>query len=386
MGKVLGIDLGTTNSAMAIIEGGQPKILENAEGNRTTPSIVAISKNGERLVGQPAKRQAVTNPENTVFAVKRLIGRKYEEDEVQKDVKNSPYENATLKIAIKGQGTFNVSLQGQLSNNQSFDLNKTWSQGNNILTFDLPRGFVLNDSEDQLNLDISSGGSIKFVKVILSKKFEAGGLHVGDEGDLYITDKNNGHIVKCKNGALNMDCDQVWVQGKQNPQEKQSNDLNELKGGRHLFNMVSPRDVYVTSETEPKFFILEGLSESDLTITSGRADGGADSDNDEDQDGSNSDNDEDQDGSNNNSNTESCYDPADFSPQETRTDMCGFEGTTVTYDTDTVPGYDVMWFLDTLDISNFTSKCQELCASKGYTEDTWAVKQTTYEFSTCYCK
>ncbi|HMB65744.1 MAG TPA: Hsp70 family protein, partial [Patescibacteria group bacterium] len=92
MGKVLGIDLGTTNSAMAVIEGGQPKILENAEGNRTTPSIVAISKNGERLVGQAAKRQAVTNPENTVFAVKRLVGRKFNEDEVQRDVKNAPYE------------------------------------------------------------------------------------------------------------------------------------------------------------------------------------------------------------------------------------------------------------------------------------------------------
>jgi molecular chaperone DnaK len=92
MGKILGIDLGTTNSAMAVIEGGQPKILENAEGNRTTPSIVAISKNNERLVGQTAKRQAVTNPQNTVFAVKRLIGRKFEEEEVQRDVKSSSYE------------------------------------------------------------------------------------------------------------------------------------------------------------------------------------------------------------------------------------------------------------------------------------------------------
>ncbi len=99
MSKILGIDLGTTNSAMAIIEGGQPKILENAEGNRTTSSTIAISKNGERLVGQAAKRQAVTNPENTVFAVKRLIGRKFEQDEVQKDIKNYPY-----KIVKSGEG------------------------------------------------------------------------------------------------------------------------------------------------------------------------------------------------------------------------------------------------------------------------------------------
>jgi molecular chaperone DnaK len=99
MGKILGIDLGTTNSAMAIMEGGQPKILENAEGNRTTPSIVAISKNGERLVGQTAKRQAVTNPENTVYAVKRLIGRHFNDEEVQRDVKNAPY-----KIVQAGEG------------------------------------------------------------------------------------------------------------------------------------------------------------------------------------------------------------------------------------------------------------------------------------------
>ncbi len=99
MGKILGIDLGTTNSAMAIMEGGQPKILENAEGNRTTPSVVAISKNGERLAGQAAKRQAVTNPENTVFAVKRLIGRRFTDEEVQRDIKTVPY-----KIVQAGEG------------------------------------------------------------------------------------------------------------------------------------------------------------------------------------------------------------------------------------------------------------------------------------------
>ena len=85
MPKILGIDLGTTNSAMAIVEGGEPKILENDEGGRTTPSIAAISKAGDRLVGLLAKRQAVTNPENTIFSVKRLIGRKFSDQEVQKD-------------------------------------------------------------------------------------------------------------------------------------------------------------------------------------------------------------------------------------------------------------------------------------------------------------
>lgn len=99
MGKILGIDLGTTNCAMAIMEGGAPKILENAEGARTTPSIVAISKSGERLAGQTAKRQAVTNPENTVFEVKRMIGRRFADAEVQRDVKIMPF-----KIVQAGEG------------------------------------------------------------------------------------------------------------------------------------------------------------------------------------------------------------------------------------------------------------------------------------------
>ncbi|MFW0862214.1 MAG: molecular chaperone DnaK [Candidatus Komeilibacteria bacterium] len=99
MGKILGIDLGTTNSAMSIIEGGQPKILENAEGNRTTPSVITVNKSGERLVGQAAKRQAVTNPENTLFSIKRLIGRHFNDEEVQEDVKTMPY-----KIVQAGEG------------------------------------------------------------------------------------------------------------------------------------------------------------------------------------------------------------------------------------------------------------------------------------------
>jgi molecular chaperone DnaK len=92
MAKVIGIDLGTTNSCIAIMDGKEPKVIENAEGARTTPSIVAISSDGERLVGQPAKRQAVTNPENTIFAVKRLIGRRYDDPVTEKDKKLVPYK------------------------------------------------------------------------------------------------------------------------------------------------------------------------------------------------------------------------------------------------------------------------------------------------------
>ena len=101
MSKILGIDLGTTNSAMAVIEAGEPRVLENKEGNRTTPSVVAVSKSGERLVGLLAKRQAVTNPENTVFSVKRLIGRSFEDKEIQEDIKLVPFKIVKANGGVK---------------------------------------------------------------------------------------------------------------------------------------------------------------------------------------------------------------------------------------------------------------------------------------------
>jgi molecular chaperone DnaK len=108
MAKTIGIDLGTTNSCVAIMEGGKPRVIENSEGDRTTPSIVAFSKDGEVLVGQPAKRQAVTNPQNTLFAVKRLIGRKYDDDVVQRDIKMVPY-----KVVRADNGDAWVEVQGK---------------------------------------------------------------------------------------------------------------------------------------------------------------------------------------------------------------------------------------------------------------------------------
>jgi molecular chaperone DnaK len=108
MGKIIGIDLGTTNSCVAIMEGGDSKVITNPDGGRTTPSVVAISESGERLVGQIAKRQAITNPENTVFGVKRLIGRKFNDPEVQKDIKVLPFKiehgsNSDLRINLRGK-------------------------------------------------------------------------------------------------------------------------------------------------------------------------------------------------------------------------------------------------------------------------------------------
>jgi len=108
MGKIIGIDLGTTNSCVSVLDGGDPKVIENSEGDRTTPSIIAYTEDGEILVGQNAKRQAVTNPQNTLFAVKRLIGRKFEDDVVQKDIKMVPYSvvgagNGDAWIEVKGE-------------------------------------------------------------------------------------------------------------------------------------------------------------------------------------------------------------------------------------------------------------------------------------------
>ncbi len=108
MGKIIGIDLGTTNSCVAIMEGGKPKVIENSEGARTTPSIVAYMEDGEILVGAPAKRQAVTNAKNTIYAVKRLIGRKFEEPEVQKATSLSPFnivkaDNGDAWVEVRGK-------------------------------------------------------------------------------------------------------------------------------------------------------------------------------------------------------------------------------------------------------------------------------------------
>ncbi len=109
MGKIIGIDLGTTNSCVAVMEGGEANVITNPEGGRTTPSIVALSESGERLVGQIAKRQAITNPENTVFGVKRLIGRKFDSPQVQKDKKILPYD-----IQKASNGDIRIKLQNDL--------------------------------------------------------------------------------------------------------------------------------------------------------------------------------------------------------------------------------------------------------------------------------
>src|SRR3954449_1411846 len=108
MAKVIGIDLGTTNSCMAAMEGGEPLVLENSEGKRTTPSVVAFTKSGERLVGDPAKRQAITNARNTVYSIKRFMGRKF--DEVQEEIKRVPYK---VVRASNGDAAVEIEMDGK---------------------------------------------------------------------------------------------------------------------------------------------------------------------------------------------------------------------------------------------------------------------------------
>src|SRR3970040_1214730 len=108
MGRIIGIDLGTTNSCVAVMENGKPKVIENAEGSRTTPSVVAYTEDDETLVGAPAKRQAVTNAKNTLYAVKRLIGRRFEEKEVHKDISLMPFrivtaDNGDAWVEVRGK-------------------------------------------------------------------------------------------------------------------------------------------------------------------------------------------------------------------------------------------------------------------------------------------
>src|SRR5476649_190794 len=110
MAKILGIDLGTTNSCMAVMEGGEPVVVENSEGARTTPSVVAFTKSGERVVGQAAKRQAVTNPTNTVFSIKRFMGRKFDEAKAAGDLDRMPYK---LVKASNGDVHIEVEVGGE---------------------------------------------------------------------------------------------------------------------------------------------------------------------------------------------------------------------------------------------------------------------------------
>lgn len=169
MGKVIGIDLGTTNSCVAVMEGKTPKVIENAEGMRTTPSIVAFTDDGERLVGQPAKRQAVTNPEKTIFAVKRLIGRRYDDPMVEKDKKLVPY-----KIAKAGNGDAWVEVDSKPyspSQISAFTLQKMKETAEAYLGAKVDQAVItvpayFNDAQRQATKDAGKIAGLEVLRII----------------------------------------------------------------------------------------------------------------------------------------------------------------------------------------------------------------------------
>jgi molecular chaperone DnaK len=168
MGKVIGIDLGTTNSCVAVMEGSAPKVIENSEGMRTTPSIVAFTDDGERLVGQPAKRQAVTNPEKTIFAVKRLIGRRYDDPMVEKDKKLVPY-----KIAKANNGDAWVEVDQKYSPSQisAFILQKMKETAEAYLGQKVEQAVItvpayFNDAQRQATKDAGKIAGLEVLRII----------------------------------------------------------------------------------------------------------------------------------------------------------------------------------------------------------------------------
>jgi molecular chaperone DnaK len=219
MSKIIGIDLGTTNSCVSIMEGSQPKVLENAEGARTTPSVVAFTDDGEKLVGQPAKRQAVTNPENTIFAVKRLIGRNFEDSTVKKDIAAAPF-----KIVNSEKGDAWIEAKGEKyspSQISAFILQKMKETAEKYLGQEVTKAVItvpayFNDAQRQATKDAGKIAGLDVLRIIneptaaslaygLDKKKESKKIAVYDLGggtfDVSILELGDGVFeVKSTNG------------------------------------------------------------------------------------------------------------------------------------------------------------------------------------------
>ena len=169
MSKIIGIDLGTTNSCVAIMEGSQAKVLENAEGARTTPSVVAFTNENEKLIGQPAKRQAVTNPENTIFAVKRLIGRNFEDSTVKKDIEAAPFkivnsEKGDAWIEAKGEKYSPSQISAFILQKMKETAEKYLGQAVTKAVITVPAYF--NDAQRQATKDAGKIAGLEVLRII----------------------------------------------------------------------------------------------------------------------------------------------------------------------------------------------------------------------------
>jgi len=182
MGKIIGIDLGTTNSCVSIMEGGKPKVIENAEGARTTPSIVAYADDGEILVGASAKRQAVTNAKNTLYAVKRLIGRRFDEKEVQKDIDLMPFkivkaDNGDAWVEVRG----NKMAAQQVSAEVLRKMKKTAEDylGEEVTEAVITVPAYFNDSQRQATKDAGRIAGLDVKRIINEPDRRCAGLRHG---------------------------------------------------------------------------------------------------------------------------------------------------------------------------------------------------------------
>jgi molecular chaperone DnaK len=169
MAKVIGIDLGTTNSVVAVMEAGEPTVLENSEGARLTPSVVAITKSGERLVGQVAKRQAVTNPENTVFSIKRLMGRKFDDPEVQRTMKSVPYKitrapNGDVRVVLGGREYSPPEISAMILQKLRIDAEAKLGEKVTQAVITVPAYF--NDAQRQATKDAGSIAGLEVLRII----------------------------------------------------------------------------------------------------------------------------------------------------------------------------------------------------------------------------
>ena len=169
MAKVIGIDLGTTNSVVAVIEAGEPTVLENSEGSRLTPSVVAITKSGERLVGQVAKRQSVTNPENTIFSIKRLMGRKYDDPEVQRTIKSVPYKitrapNGDTQVMLAGRAYSPPEISAMILQKLKADAEAKLGEKITQAVLTVPAYF--NDTQRQATKDAGKIAGLEVLRII----------------------------------------------------------------------------------------------------------------------------------------------------------------------------------------------------------------------------
>ncbi len=197
MGKIIGIDLGTTNSCVAVMDGKDPKIIENAEGMRTTPSMVAFGSDGERLVGQPAKRQAVTNPEGTLFAVKRLIGRRYDDPMVKKDKKLVPYkiikaDNGDAWVEVNGKKMSPSEVSGMILAKMKETAERYLGEDVKQAVITVPAYF--NDSQRQATKDAGKIAGLEVLRIINEPTAAAlaYGLDKKDSGTIAVYDLGGG--------------------------------------------------------------------------------------------------------------------------------------------------------------------------------------------------